>query len=123
MRSISPDVIVTDYTLATCNGTNLASRGAGHSGSSKSRCVVLSEKSDEGERDAVFAAGARAYCAKLAEPNDLAAAIRQLLSPSIYFANSQPRSSHPARTYNDAKLLTKRQTGDSAPHRGGAFEF
>jgi DNA-binding NarL/FixJ family response regulator len=103
-----PDVIVTDYTLATCNGTNLLHEA--RVTSPKSRCVVLSENSDEGERDAVFAAGARAYCAKLAESDDLAAAIRQLLSPSIYFADSQPRSSHPARTYNDAKLLTKRET-------------
>ena len=103
-----PDVIVTDYTLATCNGTNLLHEA--RLTSPKSRCVVLSEGSDEGEREAVFAAGARAYCAKLAEPDDLAAAIRQLLSPSIYFADSQPRSSRPARTYNEAKLLTKRET-------------
>ena len=102
-----PDVIVTDYTLATSIGTNLLHEA--RVTSPKSRCVVLSEKSDEGERDAAFAAGARAYCAKLAEPDDLAAAIRQLLSPSIYFADSQPRSSHSERTYNKAKLLTKRE--------------
>ena len=102
-----PDLIVTDYTLATCNGTNLLQEA--RVTSPQSRCVVLSEKSNEGERDAAFAAGARAYCAKLAEPDDLAAAIRQLFSPSIYFADSQPRSPQPVRAHVNAKLLTKRE--------------
>jgi DNA-binding NarL/FixJ family response regulator len=102
-----PDVIVTDYTLATCNGTNLLHEA--RVTSPQSQCIVLSEKSDDGERDAAFAAGAWAYCAKLAEPDDLAAAIRQMSSPSIYFADSQPRSPQPTGTRNNAKLLTKRE--------------
>jgi DNA-binding NarL/FixJ family response regulator len=102
-----PDVIVTDYTLATCNGASLLHEA--RVTSPQSRCVVLSATIDEGEREAAFAAGARAYCAKMAEPDDLSAAIRQLFSPSIFFADSQPRSLRPARTDNSAKLLTKRE--------------
>ena len=107
VKEHQPDLIVADYTLATCNGTNLLHEA--RVTSPQSRCVVLSEKDDERERDAAFAAGARAYCAKLAEPDDLAAAIRQLFSPSIYFADSQPLLPHPSQTDSDAKLLTKRE--------------
>ena len=110
-----PDVIVTDYGLATSNGTNLLQEA--RATSPRSRCVVLSEKSVDSERDAAFAAGARAYCAKLAEPDDLAAAIRQLFTPSIYFADSQPGASKPApvpghaeRLNDDKAALTKRET-------------
>jgi DNA-binding NarL/FixJ family response regulator len=102
-----PDLLVTDYALATQNGVNLLQDA--RVASPTSRCVVLSEKSDDSERDAAFAAGASAYCAKLAEPDDLAAAIRQLFSPSIYFADSQPRPAHPARLVGETKVLTKRE--------------
>ena len=103
-----PDVLVTDYGLATCNGTNLLREA--RVTSPESRCVVLTEKSDEGERDAAFAAGAWAYCAKLAEPDDLVAAIRQLFSPSIYFADSRPRPSQSVWAAEEPKVLTKRES-------------
>jgi DNA-binding NarL/FixJ family response regulator len=78
--------------------------------SPRTRCVVLSEQSDPDERDAAFARGAWAYCAKQAEPDDLAAAIRQLFSPSIYFADALPRlPAQERRTGDEASALTKRE--------------
>jgi len=102
-----PDVIVTDYALATSNGMNLLDEA--RISSPGSRCVVLSERTMESERDAAFAAGAEAYCARLAEPDDLAAAIRQLFSPSIYFAEAHQRSPKPVRPRADTTMLTKRE--------------
>ena len=105
-----PDVIVTDYGLATCRATNLLNEA--RIASPKSRCVVLSDKTVESERIDAFAAGAWAYCAKLAEPDDLAAAIRQLFSQSIFFAESQPSTVvRPTRADGSSpSVLTKRET-------------
>jgi len=103
-----PDVLVTDYALATCSSRDLLRET--RVTSPESRCVVLSEESDEVERDVAFAAGAWVYCAKLAEADDLAAAIRQLFSPSMYFADSRLRQSQPAPAVFEPKALTKRET-------------
>jgi DNA-binding NarL/FixJ family response regulator len=103
-----PDLLVTDYALATTNGTNLLQLA--RDVRDDVRCVVLSEDSDVEEREAAFAAGAWAYCAKQAEPDDLAAAIRQVYEPSIYFADALPRA--PKITHSsiaEASALTKRE--------------
>ena len=103
-----PDILVADYSLATSNGGRLLERAQG--ARAEMRCVVLSEQSDESERDAAFAAGACAYCAKQADPDDLTAAIRQLFSPSIFFADTQPRPRRTARTSTEGhSALTKRE--------------
>jgi DNA-binding NarL/FixJ family response regulator len=103
-----PDLVVADYSLAAENGSDLLRETLAKS--PESRSIVLSERSDESERDIVFAAGAWAYCAKLAEPGDVAAAIRQLFSPSIYFATSRPRSVAAAPAGKEPNPLTKRET-------------
>ena len=103
-----PDILVADYALVTAAGGNLLGRA--QTATPEMRCIVLSEQSDEIERDASFAAGAWAYCTKQAEPDDLAAAIRHLFSPSIYFADSQPRPSQPVRaSAGEQTALTKRE--------------
>lgn len=102
-----PELVIIDYSLATQNGAALLRETAARS--PESRSVVLSEQGDEAERDLVFAAGAWAYCGKLAEPDDLAAAIRQLFSPSIYFASARLRPLAPP-TAQATSLLTKRET-------------
>ena len=103
-----PELVVTDYSLATENGSDLLRETLAKSPDSRS--IVLSEQSDESERDIVFAAGAWAYCAKLAEPDDVAAAIRQLFSPSIYFASSRPRAVPAEAAGHGPNPLTKRET-------------
>jgi DNA-binding NarL/FixJ family response regulator len=53
------------------------------------RCVILSESDDPIEIEQAFAAGANVFCVKRAEPEDLAAAIRQAFEHSIYFARTE----------------------------------
>jgi DNA-binding NarL/FixJ family response regulator len=76
------------------------------------RCVILSESDDPIEIDQAFAAGADVFCVKRAEPDDLAAAIRQSFEHLIYFARTQT-TAHPTRTSADngysAEGLTKRE--------------
>jgi len=53
------------------------------------RCIVLSEADDPAVLEGAFNAGATVFCVKRAEPEDLAAAIRQSFNNSIYFAPSR----------------------------------
>jgi DNA-binding NarL/FixJ family response regulator len=76
------------------------------------RAVVLSDRTDREAVNAAFAAGARVYCVKTAEQDDVASAIRQALEQSIYLATSggpevTPRlTSEPATNAHD---LTRRE--------------
>ena len=54
------------------------------------KCIILSEGDDPKERERAFASGRPAFCIKRAQPDDLAAAIRQSFDHSIYFANGAP---------------------------------
>lgn len=76
------------------------------------RCVVLSESDDPVEIERAFAAGADVFCAKRAEPDDLAVAFRQAFEHSIFFARAEP-ATDPARTAAkdgySAAGLTKRE--------------
>jgi DNA-binding NarL/FixJ family response regulator len=76
------------------------------------KCIVLSEDDDPKEREQAFASGATVFCVKRAEPDDLAAAIRQSFDHSIYFATGESPTASPARTrtHEDTVGLTKRET-------------
>jgi DNA-binding NarL/FixJ family response regulator len=77
------------------------------------KCIVLSEDDDPKEREQAFASGAAVFCVKRAEPDDLAAAIRQSFDHSIYFATGgESATASPARTraHEDTVGLTKRET-------------
>jgi DNA-binding NarL/FixJ family response regulator len=50
------------------------------------KVVALSPHNDAQLVEAAFAAGATVYCAKTADPDDLASAIRQAFEHSVYFA-------------------------------------
>jgi DNA-binding NarL/FixJ family response regulator len=52
------------------------------------KTVVVSERAQERSIEAAFAAGADVFCTKTAEPDDLAAAIRQAFDRSIFLARS-----------------------------------
>jgi len=76
------------------------------------RCVILSESDDPAEIEQAFAAGADVFCVKRAEPDDLAAAIRQAFEHLIYFARRET-TAQPVRTGSEngysAAGLTKRE--------------
>jgi DNA-binding NarL/FixJ family response regulator len=52
------------------------------------KTVVVSERAQERSIEAAFAAGAEVFCTKAAEPEDLAAAIRQAFDRSIFLARN-----------------------------------
>lgn len=53
------------------------------------KAVVISASNEAERIDAALGAGAMAYVLKHAQPEDVAAAIRQIFSRSLYFANEQ----------------------------------
>jgi DNA-binding NarL/FixJ family response regulator len=61
--------------------------------------------------DAAFEAGASVYCIKTADADDLASAIRQAFSNSIFLATGrQPRAVQPVRSMeSNVKDLTRRE--------------
>ncbi len=71
------------------------------------KAIVLSMEEDAQQIDAAFAAGAVAYVVKTAEPDDLAAAIRQSFDPSIYF--SPPVLETAAGAARSVEELTRRE--------------
>jgi DNA-binding NarL/FixJ family response regulator len=50
------------------------------------RALVVSHRDDPASIEAAFAAGATVYCLKTTEPRDFASAVRQAISPSVFFA-------------------------------------
>src|SRR5919198_1818315 len=75
------------------------------------KAIVLSADNDAGLIDAAFAAGARAYVLKTAQPDDLSSAIRQAFLHSVYFADSRvpPGVPEPGPQADDAPGLTRRE--------------
>jgi two-component system, NarL family, response regulator DegU len=74
------------------------------------KAVVVSGCEDPGKIDAALAAGAVVYVLKRAEPGDLASAIRQVFTRSLYLAGSPGQSSRPALSSETATAgLTRRE--------------
>ena len=61
------------------------------------RSVVISADDEPDAIDAAFAEGAVAYCLKTAEPEDLAAAVRQAFAHSIYIGGGRRVSARAVR--------------------------
>ena len=111
-----PDILVADYStleggdgMPTPDNALVRARDA----NPDVKCIVLSEGDDPKERERAFAAGASAFCIKRAQPDDLAAAIRQSFDHSIYFANGAPSAASVATTRSqedESAGLTKRET-------------
>jgi DNA-binding NarL/FixJ family response regulator len=84
------------------------------------RSIVLTAQTDRHLIDSVFDAGAEAYVVKTAQPEDLAAVVRQAFEHSIYLASvhrpesrPMPPSEHPgepAPPQPQAPQLTRRET-------------
>jgi DNA-binding NarL/FixJ family response regulator len=118
ITDVRPDLLVSDpSTITPQNGDAAWASWSTVVGRAKKanpdmRCVILSETDDPIEMEQAFAAGADVYCVKRAEPDDLAAAIRQSFEHSIYFARTET-AADPARTSAGngylAAGLTKRE--------------
>jgi DNA-binding NarL/FixJ family response regulator len=60
--------------------------------------------------DSAFAAGAAAYVTKAAHPDDLAAVVRQVFGPSVYFADNRTAPQTPPSRADSSDLgLTRRE--------------
>jgi DNA-binding NarL/FixJ family response regulator len=111
-----PDILVADYsTLEGEDGMPAPDNALirARIANPEVKCIVLSEGDDPKEREHAFASGAAAFCVKRAEPDDLAAAIRQSFDHSIYFATGAPvaASIAAAQSADDESAgLTKRET-------------
>jgi DNA-binding NarL/FixJ family response regulator len=113
-----PDLLVADYSILEAeDGVPTIENPVLHARrvNSDARCVVLSDADDPRERERAFAAGATAFCVKRAEPDDVAAAIRQSFDHSIYFASTTPFAAAPPTIItrrdvdDEARSLTKRE--------------
>jgi DNA-binding NarL/FixJ family response regulator len=111
-----PDILVADYsTLEGDDGMPAPDNALvrAREANPDVKCIILSEGDDPKERERAFASGASAFCIKRAQPDDLAAAIRQSFDHSIYFANGAPSAASIATTRSqedESAGLTKRET-------------
>jgi DNA-binding NarL/FixJ family response regulator len=112
-----PDLVIADYaTLEDEHGMPASENPVVQAmrANSDAKCVILSDGDDPRERERAFAAGATAFCAKRAEPDDLAVAIRQTFDHSIYFASTTnaipaPQIFAAREREEEARGLTKRE--------------
>lgn len=74
------------------------------------KIVILSARDDPQWIEAAFDAGASAFVLKTVHPDDLASAVRQAFSHSIYFPGSvRPSGQVKARESNELQGLTRRE--------------
>ena len=74
------------------------------------KAIAVSASDDQQKIDAAFGAGAAAYVLKRALPDDLAAAFRQVFSPSLYLANGRaPAQAGKATSEAEDVGLTRRE--------------
>ena len=116
VREFRPDVLVTDYTIAADGAGDREERTASLrlvaeaiAANPDVKAIVLSNRDDPGERERAFASHAMAYCSRQVLPDDLAAAIRQALSPSIHLAQTARFPVEPVPPIPDDIVLTRRE--------------
>jgi DNA-binding NarL/FixJ family response regulator len=105
-----PDLFITDLVFAGAEMDGVRPLLAARERVPGLKAIVLSESHDLRQIKDAFAAGALAYVTKSAHPDDLASAVRQAFSHSMYFANgfvSGPTSD--MNQHEDAPLLTRRE--------------
>jgi two-component system response regulator DevR len=90
-----PDLLVTEIDTPAGDLRGMECLRQAHDRAPDVKAVVLSTYEDADHIDQALAAGAAAYIVKTAHPDDLAAAIRQAFSHSIYFAAARPGSAPP----------------------------
>ncbi len=107
-----PDLLVTGLEAPTGELTGLALIESARAAAPGIRAIVLSMDQDADVIDAALAAGASAYVVKTAHPDDLASAVRQAFSHSVYLASRRNVASQTATARaaaDDAPDLTRRE--------------
>ena len=111
-----PDLLITELEDATGEIGGLGLIDRARAAVPSVRPIVLSTRQDAEVIDAALAAGAAAYVVKTAHPDDLASAVRQAFSHSVYVAggrrNLAPAPAPPveaAAALDDSPGLTRRE--------------
>ena len=106
-----PDLLVTEIKGANGDLSGLTLIERSRSAVPSLRPLVLSMHQDAQIIDSALAAGASAYVVKTAHPEDLASAVRQAFSHSVYLAGPRNPTPAPANTpaMDDERGLTRRE--------------
>jgi DNA-binding NarL/FixJ family response regulator len=108
----NPDLLVTGLENFGGSLTGLSLIERSRAARPSVRAIVLSMHSDSQVIDAALAAGAAAYVVKTAHPEDLASAVRQAFSHSVYLAGRRavaPVPTTQAVSLDDDPDLTRRE--------------
>jgi DNA-binding NarL/FixJ family response regulator len=108
----NPDLLITELEHAADGLSGFALIEHSRAAAPALRPIVLSMHSDSQAIDAALAAGAAAYVVKTAHPEDLASAVRQAFSHSVYLAGVRPTAAAPspqAVSLDDDPDLTRRE--------------
>jgi DNA-binding NarL/FixJ family response regulator len=86
VRQLRPDLLITDTRAEDGERAGLTCLREARQILPELRAIVLAMSEDSDEIDAALEAGAWAYVLKSAHPDDLASAVRQVFTHSVYFA-------------------------------------
>lgn len=104
-----PDLFVLDVEMNGCNPDGLTCLRNALARQPALKVVVVSATDDSERIEAVLTGGAVAYVLKRAEPEDLASAIRQVFSRSLYLAGGEAFTRQPSVEDIEAVGLTRRE--------------
>jgi DNA-binding NarL/FixJ family response regulator len=107
-----PDLLITELEGANGDLSGLALIERSRTSVPSVRPIVLSMHQEAQIIDAALVAGASAYVVKTAHPEDLASAVRQAFSHSVYLAgrrNLAPAPAEPSAKVEDEPGLTRRE--------------
>jgi DNA-binding NarL/FixJ family response regulator len=84
---LQPEVFVVEIDTSTTGTEGITALLGARDRAPSMKCIVLSGLEDRQHVEAAFSAGADAYVFKTAHPDDLAVAVRQAFSQSVYLAD------------------------------------
>jgi DNA-binding NarL/FixJ family response regulator len=108
----NPDLLITELEGAAGDLSGVVLIERARAAAQTLRSIVLSMHTETHVIDAALAAGAAAYVVKTAHPDDLASAVRQAFSHSVYLAGRRAVTSVPtpqAVSLDDDPELTRRE--------------
>ncbi len=108
----SPDLLITELESRPGDLSGLVLIERAQAAKPSMRSIALSMHTDSQVIDAALVAGASAYVVKTAHPEDLASAVRQAFSHSVYLAGRRADAPAPAAEkakLDDALGLTRRE--------------
>ena len=109
VESVRPSVFVTGIEMPPGSIDGIACLRQARQCVPDLKTIVLSMYDDPAHIEAALEAGAAAYVIKTAEPDDLAAAIRQVFDHSIYLAGARPGLAPPRVQTIESPGLTRRE--------------